>query len=726
VGYYAFLKRGITVIIRLPKITKTTVKKAIMGLLCIALNVVLCYITTSHEWPFYFDTIGTMVMAFSIGYLPAITVAVLTSLMCSIFSRDALFFALIGVFVALRCDSQAQNKKSGAGQLICLIADLAIITGGLGAVLQWLIMGQPQYQTVSDTATLMAGDNKILFFISSVILVMGFNFVEKGVSVLMALFISNIIPKKTRQRLRDSMWMQAPLSKADIREIRKKSSRSGQSLRTKVLFIMLSVVIPLTIIIGIVSARINYAYIKDDGKNLVVDVSTYVASSLDPQYFDRFLKDGERLSEYGNMKYLEYNRRIMKVKESFPQLEYLYVYQIREDGCYVIFDTDAEAQETGYVGERVDFDEGFLPLVPDLLEGKEIDVMEIKSRYGYFITSYKPIYDGEGKPTNYYVGADILLDNYSDYVREFIIRLALASSGFFAMIVAYGLSMAANHLVYPMGSLEKSIDGFMRGIEDQDKLDDSVKELERLDIRTDDELEKLYRSVCEMANQTAEQMRSIRMLARSNEKMQSGLIVTMADLFENQNIDSRAHIQKVTEYVRIILEGLRRKGYYPEKLTDKFMNDVEMSAPLYDIGKVSIPGHILNKPGELDEQERELIKTHTTAGKKILENAITTVAGENYMKEARNMAAYHHENWDGTGYPVGLHGEVIPLSARVMAIADAFDELTSPRAYKEAISPQEALDVILQGSGSEYDPKCVEAFADAFTEVKGVIRKYPE
>ncbi len=118
-----------------------------------------------------------MVMAFSIGYLPAITVAVLTSLMCSIFSRDALFFALIGVFVALRCDSQAQNKKSGAGQLNCLIADLASITGGLGAVLQWLIMGQPQYQTVSDTATLMAGDNKILFFISSVILVMGFNFV---------------------------------------------------------------------------------------------------------------------------------------------------------------------------------------------------------------------------------------------------------------------------------------------------------------------------------------------------------------------------------------------------------------------------------------------------------------------------------------------------------------------------------------------------------------------
>ena len=200
--------------------------------------------------------------------------------------------------------------------------------------------------------------------------------------------------------------------------------------------------------------------------------------------------------------------------------------------------------------------------------------------------------------------------------------------------------------------------------------------------------------------------------------------MTMADIFENQEIDSRAHIQKTAEYVRIMLEGLRKKGYYTEKLTDKFINDVEISAPLYDIGKVKIPSSILNKPEELTDEEEKIMETHTTEGKKILENAISTVEGENYLKEARNMAAYHHENWDGTGYPLGLHGEVIPLSARIMAIADIFDELTSPRVYRSAETAAEALEELKKGAGTRFDPKCVEVFEDSFTEVKNVLRKY--
>ena len=118
------------------------------------------------------------------------------------------------------------------------------------------------------------------------------------------------------------------------------------------------------------------------------------------------------------------------------------------------------------------------------------------------------------------------------------------------------------------------------------------------------------------------------------------------------------------------------------------------------------------------------MKTHTTAGKRIMEHAISSVEGDNYLKEARNMAAYHHERWDGKGYPEGLHGEVIPLSARIMAVADVFDALTSPRVYKPAFPLEKALSILEEGKGTQFDPKCIEVFMESMDEVKVVMRKY--
>jgi HD-GYP domain-containing protein (c-di-GMP phosphodiesterase class II) len=135
---------------------------------------------------------------------------------------------------------------------------------------------------------------------------------------------------------------------------------------------------------------------------------------------------------------------------------------------------------------------------------------------------------------------------------------------------------------------------------------------------------------------------------------------------------------------------------------------------------------ILNKPGKLTDEEYEIMKSHTTHGKEIMEKAIATVEGESYLKEARNMAAYHHERWDGKGYPEGLRGEVIPLSARIMSVADVFDALTSRRVYKPAFPLEKALEIIQEGSGTQFDPKCVDAFLDALPEVKQVLKKYQD
>ncbi len=711
---------------RFPRTNKLAISLVPWLILCTGMNILFLRLSERLHLPIYFDAVGTILISFVWGSLPGITVAVITNTIYSYFSPDSLCFALIGVFIAIRSAAYIQRDKRNLQSLFCLIADLAVLTGAMGTLLQWLLLGEPQFAYVADTARLMAGDNKTMQFFSSLLLVIGLNLVDKAVSVTISIILYRIFPEKSRIKLWNSRWKQTPLSNSEIKDITSDKKDGSTSLRVKVVFLMMLIAVLISIVLGAVSARINYEEAVEEGRNTVVDVTRFGATLLDPASFERFLEDGEKTSKYGNGKYKQYNKILLDLRASFPDLEYLYVQCIKEDGVYAIFDTDDKFQKNGVIGEKYDFDETFLDQVPHLLKGERVPVKEGPGQFGYLITAYEPIPDKDGNTTTYYIGADISLDNYYQYIRSYIIKMTLSFSGFFALILAYGLWMATHSLVFPIGTLERSIDDLVKGIDDQEKLDESVKTLEKIDIRTNDEIERLYGSVREMANTVAEQMRSIRILARSNEKMQTGLIVTMADIVENQNINSRVHIKKTTAYVRIILDGLKRKGYYSEKLTDKYISDVEMTSPLYDIGKIKIPDAILNKPTALNDEEKEILKTHTSEGKKILENAITTVEGENYLKEARNMAAYHHENWDGTGYPLGLHGEVIPLSARVMAIADTFDELTSPRVYKKPISLQEALDVIREGEGTRFDPKCVEVFVSSFTEVKNVFRKYPE
>ena len=141
------------------------------------------------------------------------------------------------------------------------------------------------------------------------------------------------------------------------------------------------------------------------------------------------------------------------------------------------------------------------------------------------------------------------------------------------------------------------------------------------------------------------------------------------------------------------------------------------------MGKISIPDAILNKPGKLDDEEFAIMKTHTTEGMRIIDKAIERVRGGEYLKEARNMAAYHHERWDGKGYPEGLAGEVIPLSARVMAVADVFDALLSKRSYKEAYSYDKAFAIMEQSLGTLFDPVLGREFLCCREELAALYRE---
>lgn len=156
----------------------------------------------------------------------------------------------------------------------------------------------------------------------------------------------------------------------------------------------------------------------------------------------------------------------------------------------------------------------------------------------------------------------------------------------------------------------------------------------------------------------------------------------------------------------------------------EYIEDVCNSAPLHDMGKIKVSDVILNKPARLTDEEFEIMKTHATEGKTIIESAMKLTSDSGYLKEALNLATYHHEKWNGTGYPLGLSGEEIPLSARIMAISDVFDALVSRRSYKEPMSFEAAMQIIKEGAGTHFDPILAKLFADNADRVRVIMEEH--
>ncbi|MCH5255387.1 MAG: HD domain-containing protein [Lachnospiraceae bacterium] len=192
--------------------------------------------------------------------------------------------------------------------------------------------------------------------------------------------------------------------------------------------------------------------------------------------------------------------------------------------------------------------------------------------------------------------------------------------------------------------------------------------------------------------------------------MQSGMITLMADIVENRDDNTGGHIKRTARYVEGIAKELIRRGVYKDILTDEYMQDLIVAAPLHDIGKIHVPDAVLNKPGKLTNDEFDIMKAHTTTGEKLLDHAKEELGEYNYLTIAVEMATYHHEWWNGKGYPYGISGEEIPLCARIMAVADVFDALISKRVYKDPMPLEKAYAIIREESGTHFEPQIVDAF----------------
>lgn len=687
---------------------------AVLCLIGIGINVGMSKLVHVTGIPLYLDAIGTVIVSFVGGVLPGIVVGLATNFINSLSDYSAIFYGTLNVMIAV-CAAFFTRNGFKKRNMIPLVVSLAIIGGVLGSVLTWFIYGFGSEGITADLARKFYDTwcgNRYIAQMSADFLI---DLCDKTITVVIAFIVARFISKDYIEWLKGFGWQQKRLTDEQLKKINKSHVRQ-MSIRAKIL-ILLSVAIA---VIAIAAVTIGYYIFKQstvsDHEQFGMGIVTNCSYYLDPEMVDTYIEQGEDAPGYK-----ETYDYFQKFQQSSDDIEYLYVYQIREDGCHVVFDVDTEDLEGGNPGDVVPFDESFEELKDDLIAGKPIEPKVTNDTYGWLLTIYKPIYNSEGRCVCY-IGVDISMHQLEHSIYGYLAKQISLFLGFFILVLCAGLWLANYNIIYPLNAMSYVASAF--AYNSTAERNESVKRITDLSIHTGDELENLYTAYERTTVESMLFLNESRRKSKVIDKLQTGLIMVLADMVESRDKGTGDHIKKTAAYTSIILIRLKEKGEFPDIITGSYIDDVVKSAPLHDIGKISVPDAILNKPGRLEASEYEIMKNHTVAGSDIIMKVIDNVSEAGYLEEAKNLARFHHEKYDGTGYPTGLKGEEIPLSARVMAVADVFDALVSRRSYKDPMSFDEVMQIIIDGKGTHFDPKVVDAFVDMKEEVRSVAEAF--
>jgi response regulator RpfG family c-di-GMP phosphodiesterase len=216
------------------------------------------------------------------------------------------------------------------------------------------------------------------------------------------------------------------------------------------------------------------------------------------------------------------------------------------------------------------------------------------------------------------------------------------------------------------------------------------------------------------------QHKEILRLLTQVKKTQDVSVFALAKLAESRDEETGLHLIRIQKYCRTLSEALAGQERFKDVVTRDFIDDLYQSCVLHDIGKVAIPDSVLLSHDPFSAEELEIMKKHPIVGGRALEEAVKVLGEKSFLTTGMEVAYYHHERWDGTGYPFGLKGEAIPLSARIVALADVYDALTSERRYKRAFTHEESRRMIRQGKGTHFDPDLVDVFQEVEREFQNI------
>ena len=680
----------------------------------IAINLILSKIVTSLELPIYLDSIGTILVSMVGGFVPGILVGYATNLLKAFFDIYSIYYCAINVLIAvLAAQLHRMRWFRNWWKTLLSVPLFALIGGGIGSILTWVLYG---FGISDDFTGPLANQlynaglpNK---FFAQMVSSTVFDLLDKLVTIVAAVLIYRLLNRPFKDLFRYHSWMQNQLSREDYREAQRFRPK-GASLRTKIVLIQIAAIV----VIAAVTTGISYFSFHTSTINNQVEMAKGVThvliSNMDPDRVDEYMALGDDAPGYR-----ESEEAMTRVRNSSGDIEYVYVYQIREDGCHVVFDPDTPDTPGEDPGTVIAFDKAFRDQLPTLLAGGEIDHVISDETYGWLLSVYTPVKNSAGE-TVCYACADINMTKIWEDECKFLARILSLFISFAVMILVGFLWYAEHGIIIPINSMANAAGSF--AFNSEEEREEGAKQVHSLGIHTKDEIENLYEAIMKTTDD------SVRYISESQEKnaiinrMQENLIVTMANLVESRDQSTGDHIKNTAAYTRIITDELRKEGHYTDILTDEYCADVFRSAPLHDIGKIRIPDAVLNKPGKLTDEEFALMKQHTTYGGEVIEKTRPASANISFLDVAKDLATYHHEWWNGRGYPEGLTGEDIPLSARIMAVADVFDALVSKRCYKPGFTFEKSMDIIREEAGTHFDPLVAGAFLNAADKVRKVL-----
>ena len=680
-----------------------------VGLIVVALlaNIIPAKIALALGIPVYLDCIGTIVAAMLGGTLPAVIVGFFSNTIDSFSNWETLYYGLISILIGVATALFQQYGFFKKITKICIaIVTFAMLGGVLGSILTYFLYGYDFGEGISAPFAI-AIHNKFGFsvFFSQLSADFFLDIIDKTIVLTAAI----IIYRKISLHLK-AIFSHVFLFDPNMGERTKMAT--NHLIKRSLLRKVVVMVIVAEILLGALASTTGFFLYRQvtiaRNKAIAQGVGASAAAIIDGNRAEEWETMGHAAPGYDDIE-----KDLYRIRDGFPQVFYLYVYRITNDSSVVIF--DLEARDTSGVlpdkpGDRVAFNQGFAPVRENLIRGERVEPIITIDEYGWLMTAYEPLKSSAGK-TVAYVGVDIAMGDLIYEEAKFFIKLLTMFFGLSIIIMSIILELVNRGIVHPVNRMAAASIHFAYSLE-QGRVD-SLIELESLKIRTFDEIEYLYKALTKTCKDSVDFIRRLEAAAARITRMQDEIIINFAEMVEARDTSTGDHIKKTAFYVEAIADELQKEGKFSEILTDSYKDKLKRSAPLHDIGKIAVSDLILNKPGKLTDEEFAIMKSHTTQGMKILSkieaNANNTM-DDNYLKEAIEMAHFHHEKWDGSGYPTGIKGEEIPLSARIMAVADVFDALVAERVYKKPFTYEKAMAIITEGSGKHFDPVVVEAF----------------